>query len=200
MWAELQRQFDAEGLRVRKGVVQDASFITSDPGHAPADKSRGDGARTRRSRDGSWSKKAGRSYFGYKLHAKVDTDHGLIRDLEATPANVHDSRVDLSVPGEVVYRDKGYQGAVPRGWNASMRRGARDHPLSIWDRLRNARIGRKRCPGERPFAVIKRVFGMGHVLVTTVERVRVKMVFACLCFKWFSWGGWVSRSVGYESG
>ena len=71
---------------------------------------------------------------------KVDTDHGLIRDLEATPANVHDSRVDLSVPGEVVYRDKGYQGVEPRGYNATMRRGARDHPLCIWDRLRNARI------------------------------------------------------------
>jgi len=41
---------------------------------------------------------------------KVDTDHGLIRDLEATPANVHDSRVDLSVLGEVVYRDYGLSG------------------------------------------------------------------------------------------
>ena len=30
--------------------------------------------------------------------------------------------------------------------------------------------------------MIKRVFNMGHVLVTTVERVRVKMVFACFCF------------------
>jgi IS5 family transposase len=30
--------------------------------------------------------------------------------------------------------------------------------------------------------VIKRVFGSGHVLVTTVPRVHVKMVFACLCF------------------
>ena len=63
-----------------------------------------------------------------------------------------------------------------------MRRGARDHPLYIWDRLRNARINQKRAPGERSFAVIKRVFGSGHVLVTTVERVRVKMVFACMCF------------------
>jgi len=182
VWAELQRQLDEKGLQVRKGVVQDASFITSDPGHARADKPRGDGARTRRSRDGSWSKKGGKSFFGYKLHAKVDTDHGIIRDLEVTAANVHDSRVDLSSPGEVVYRDKGYQGVEPRGFNASMRRGARDHPLCIWDRLRNARINRKRAPGERPFAVIKRVFGSGHVLVTSVERVRVKLVFACLCF------------------
>jgi len=182
VWAELQRQLDAKGLKVRKGVVQDATFITADPGHARADKPRGDEAQTRRSRDGTWTKKGSRSYYGYKLHMKMDLDHGLIRDLETTPANVHDSRVDLSWPGEVVYRDKGYQGAVPRGWDATMRRGARGHPLCIWDRLRNRRISRKRCPGERPFAVIKRVFGSGHVLVTSLPRVRVRMVFACLCF------------------
>jgi len=182
VWAELQRQLDAKGLKVRKGVVQDASFITADPGHAKADKPRGTEAKTRRSRDGSWTKKGSKSFFGFKLHAKMDLDHGLIRDLETTTASVHDSRVDLSEPGEVVYRDKGYQGVEPRGFNASMRRGARDHPLCIWDRLRNRRINRKRAPGERPFAVIKRVFGSGHVLVTSVQRVRVKMVFACLCF------------------
>jgi IS5 family transposase len=188
IWAELQRQLGEKGLKVRKGVVQDASFITSDPGHARADKPRGEEARTRRSKDGAWSVKGNKSYFGYKLHTKVDTDLGLLRDLEVTPANVHDNQVDLSLPGEVVYRDKGYQGVEPRGWDATMRRGARGHPLSVWDRLRNARIGRGRAPGERPFAVIKRVFGSGHVLVTTVSRVRVKMVFACLGFDVFQLG------------
>ena len=182
VWEELQRQLDERGLRVRKGVVQDATFITSDPGHAPADKPRGGEARTRRSRDGRWAKKGGESSFGFKLHVKTDVDLGLIRDLETTPANVHDSRVDLSRPGEVVYRDRGYFGVEPRGHNATMRRGARGRPLGIRDRLRNRRINRKRAPGERPFAVIKRVFDAGHVLATTVPRVRVKMVFACLCF------------------
>jgi transposase, IS5 family len=182
VWEELQRQLDEKGLKVQKGVVQDASFITSDPGHAPVDTPRGEEAQTRRSKDGAWVKKGNKSYYGYKLHAKMDVDHGLVRDLETTPANVHDSRVDLSLPGEVVYRDKGYQGVKPRGWNATMKRAARGHPLSIWDRLRNRRINRKRAPGERPFAVIKRVFGSGHVLVTTVPRVHVKLVFACFCF------------------
>ena len=182
IWAELQRQLDEKGLKVKKGVVQDATFITSDPGHAPAKEPRGGEAKTRRSRDGSWAKKGSRSYYGYKLHAKVDVDHGLIRDLETTTASVHDSRVDLSKPGEVVYRDKGYFGVKPRGYDATMRRGVRGHPLGIRDRLRNRRINRKRAPGERPFAVLKRVFNAGHVLVTTVPRVHVKMIFACLCF------------------
>ena len=78
--------------------------------------SRGGGeARTKRSRDGSWANKGGKSSYGYKLHSKTDVDYDLIRDLETTPANVHDSRVDPSLPGEVVYRDKGYFGVKPRG-------------------------------------------------------------------------------------
>ncbi len=105
VWAELQRQLDLKGLTVRKGVVQDASFITADPGHARADKPRGTEAKTRRSKDGAWSKKGATSYFGYKLHMKMDLDHGLIRELEASAANVHDSRVDISRLGEVVYRE-----------------------------------------------------------------------------------------------
>jgi IS5 family transposase len=179
VWAELQRQLDAKGLTVKKGVAQDASFITADPGGSGP---RGEEAETRRSRDGSWAKKGGKSSFGYKLHTKTDTDLGLIRDLETTPANVHDSRVDLSLPGEVVYRDKGYFGVEPRGWDATMRRAARGHPLSVWDRLRNRRINGKRAPAERVFAVIKRVFNGGRVLVTSLPRVRVKLVFSCLCF------------------
>jgi IS5 family transposase len=182
LWAELQRQLDEKGLKVRKGVVQDASFITADPGHAPAEEPRGDEAKTRRSRDGTWAKKGSRSSFGYKLHAKTDVDRGLIRDLETTTASVHDSQVDLTRPGEVAYLDKAYFGVETRGHSAAMRRGTRGHPLGIRDRLRNRRINRKRAPGERPFAVIKRVFGSGHVLVTTVLRVHVKMVFACFCF------------------
>jgi len=113
IWAELQRQLDVKGLKVRKGVAQDASFITADPG--PSNKPRGEEAKTRRCRDGAWAKRRDGSTFGYKVHVKTDLEHGLIRDVEATSASVHDSAVDLSVPGEVVYRDKGYFGVEPRG-------------------------------------------------------------------------------------
>ncbi len=180
LWEELQRQMDERGLKVKKGVAQDASFITADPGGSG--RSRGEHARTRRSRDGDWAKRRRGSSFGYKLHVKTDLEHGLIRDLETTSASVHDGRVDLSREGEVVYRDKGFFGVRPRGYDATMRKGVRGHPLGIRDRLRNARISRRRAPVERAFAVLKRVFRAGHVLVTTGERVRVKMMFTCVCF------------------
>jgi IS5 family transposase len=33
IWNELQRQLEVKGLKIRKGVIQDATFITADPGH-----------------------------------------------------------------------------------------------------------------------------------------------------------------------
>ncbi len=43
---------------------------------------------------------------------------------------VHDNRVDLSRPGEVVYRDRGYFGVEPRGYSATMRSGVRGRSVS----------------------------------------------------------------------
>ena len=73
VWHELQKQLEAMNLEVKKGIMQDASFITSDPGHAKKDTPRGDEAKTRRSRDGIWAKKGTKSYFGYKLHGVMGT-------------------------------------------------------------------------------------------------------------------------------
>ena len=182
VWKMLQLQLDVLGLKVKKGVFQDASFITADPGHAKADEPRGKDAKTRRSKDGSWTKKGKKSYFGYKHHLKSDMDYGLIRAVETTTASVHDSTVDLSEPGEVVYRDRAYSGVPSRGYSATMKRAARGHPIGIREKLRNKRISRKRAPVERSFAVIKNVFDSGHVRVTTVARVGVKMLFASFGF------------------
>lgn len=120
IWEELQRQLDVKGLEIRKGTIQDATFITADPGHASTDTPRGDTAKTRRSKDGTWTKKGKKSYFGYKLHTKEDCDFGLIRALEVTTASTHDSQIDLSKEGEVVYRDRGYFGTETKGFNATM--------------------------------------------------------------------------------
>jgi IS5 family transposase len=38
-------------------MIQDATFINSDPGYAKADKPRGDEAKTRKSKDGTGKKK-----------------------------------------------------------------------------------------------------------------------------------------------
>ena len=43
-------------------------------------------------RDARWTKKHGRSFFGYKNHVNADTKHKLIRHYAVTDAAVHDSQ------------------------------------------------------------------------------------------------------------
>jgi len=180
VWAELQRQLDAMGLQVKRGTVQDATFIEADPGSSK--KLRGENAKTRRSRDGTWTKKGKESYFGYKLHQKTDIDYSLIRKIETTTAKLHDSQVDLSTEGEVVLRDRGYFGVKAKGIDFTMKRRTTEYQLGDLDKERNRLISILRSPGERPHAVIKRVFGAGRVLVTTVKRVSVKMMVTAFAF------------------
>ena len=64
--------------------------------------------------------------------------------------------------------------------DATMDKSLRGHKLPIESIRRNIRITRKRSRGERPYSVIKTIFHGGHVFVTTIPRVRVKNMFACL--------------------
>jgi len=68
------------------------------------------------------------------------------------------------------------------GIDYTMKRRTTDIPLSELDKERNRLISALRSPGERPHAVIKRVFGAGRVLVTTVKRVGVKMMVTAFAF------------------
>ena len=47
---------DKLGFGILRGVIQDTTFITTDPDHAKKDKPRGDEALTRRPKEGTWSK------------------------------------------------------------------------------------------------------------------------------------------------
>ncbi len=180
VWAELQRQLDAKGLQVKRGTIQDATFIEADPGSSK--KPRGKDAKTRRSRDGTWAKKGNEIHFGYKLHQKTDIDYCLIREMETSTASLHDSQVDLSIEGEVVLRDRGYFGVQAKGIDFTMKRRTAEYQLSELDKERNRLISILRSPGERPHAVIKRIFGAGNVLVTTLRRVHVKMMVTAFAF------------------
>ena len=227
LWKEIWKQFSSKGITVKGGTIQDATFITSDPGHGKRKK--GDGtipvdpvfqvnetaetkqpetgmsekelkaaksaekeqrkkareeerknAKTRRSKDGSWAVKNKRAHFGYKLHTIQDAGNDMIINYSTTTASVHDSQIDLGIPGIVNYRDRGYFGAEGRGIDATMDKSLRGHKLPIESIRRNIRITRKRSRGERPYSVIKTIFHGGHVFVTTIPRVRVKNMFACL--------------------
>ena len=216
LWKELQRQIDEKGFTVKEGTIQDATFITSDPGQKRKKKDQ-EGRMTRRrikiqkpsrrarfksliktylifqiilliarpnqkdldedpTNEGSWAKKGVKSFFGYKGHILIDTEHHLIRKIETTTASVHDSQVDLGIEEIPRYADKGYDGAKTRGYDAAMKKAARGHKLGIRDILRNKRISKKRSHIERCFAVMKRAHNAGHVSVTTVARAGIKFM------------------------
>ncbi len=70
----------------------------------------------------------------------------------------HDTTVDLSNRGIIVYRDRGYFGHDQRGIDGTMDRSVRNHKLSIECVRRNLRISRKRSPVVYPYSIIKRIF------------------------------------------
>ena len=151
--------------------MQDASFIEADKGEYG--KPRGDDAKTRRSKDGSSATKNNEKHFGYKAYTLVN-EIKIIEKLSVTPANVHDSQIDLSLPGIICYRDKGYFGSECKGINGIMDRSVRGHPLPVKSIRRNIRISKIRSAVEHPHAFFKGMFHFGHVMVTTVQRVRLK--------------------------
>ena len=92
--------------------------------------------------------------------------------------------VDLSKKGEICVRDRGYpQGG--RGLCISMIKATRGVPLRQKDKELNKFLAKVRAPVEHPYAVIKRVFHAGRILVTTVVRVKVRMTFVCTCYNLF---------------
>lgn len=113
----------------------------------------------------------------------MDKENLFIRSIATSTASLHDSQVDLSEQGQMVYRDRGYFGVEPKAsMDKTMDLATRNHPLTCKQIRRNRAISRIRSLVERPYAVIKRVFKSGHVLVTTIERVHVKMSFL-LCIQ-----------------
>jgi IS5 family transposase len=78
---------------------------------------------TRRSRDGTYTKKASKTFFGYKGHTSVDEDV-FIDNFVVTTASVYYASVSLSVLGRTNYRDKGYFGSHRNGNDGTMDRAA----------------------------------------------------------------------------
>ena len=93
---------------------------------------------------------------------------------------------NLVAEGDIAaYRDKGYFGKplLAKGVrDETMKRANRARKLNGGEQKRNRKISRIRSPGERPFAVIKRVFHGTRTYVKTLIRVRVKEMFKCFAF------------------
>lgn len=181
IWDEVQRQIINHGITIEKGVIQDAKFITADPGKKNSGmKDRGKGEPSSRNEDGSWTKKGNKSIFGYKMHTKIDIKNKLITCMGLSTAKTHDGKVDLASENEIIYRDRGYSGmgTKARG-DATMKRGKHITPHEI---LRNKRITKLRSRGEHPYGTMTRMFKAGHTRLTELHRVYIQQTFVCIVY------------------
>jgi IS5 family transposase len=193
---EVGRQLAQAGFIARGGQIIDASIVTvpvqrnrSEENHAikqgevPGDWNAA--KRAQKDVQARWTKKHGKSYYGYKLHANVDRRFGFIRAMEVTPASVGDTTVletllDASNTRKDIYADSAYtkrareKALSAQGYRVHIqRKGETNRPLSAAQKRRNRRIARQRVFGEHAFA---RLTHMGGKHLRTIGLARARTV------------------------
>jgi IS5 family transposase len=174
--AEVNRQLDARGLIVRKGTLVDATIIAAAAAPPPYE----EGQVSERDPDAAFTKKNGKSYFGYKAHLAVDEESGLVRKAEMSSADLHDSRKgEALIQGDekAYYADKAYDSAALREKLKALKiadriafKGKRNRPLVNWQVWFNKTTSRVRCAVERANATMKRWYGMTRVRYLGLSR------------------------------
>jgi IS5 family transposase len=171
-FAEVNRQLDARGLIARKGTIIDATIVVA--ASRRPDIAAGAKPSLPREPAATFTRKGGKSYFGYRLHVGVDAGGGIIRRLALTPAHVNDSTVAEGVicgDEAAVYADKGYENKRRRRTlkglgikDRIMHRSHKNQPaLPHWQQRRNALIAPRRAPVERVFGNFKRLYRRARV-------------------------------------
>jgi len=177
LFAEVNRQLEGKGLMVKSGTLVDATIIEArakPPGPKEGEVSDVDP-------DAGFTKKRGRSHFGYKLHTGVDEGSGLIRSVETTSADVHDSLAFKAlVMGDegAVYADKAYGSQKHRDFlkthgigDGLMYKAARNRPLKPWQTWFNVAVSSIRAGVERVYGTGKTAYGLGQTRYFGEERV-----------------------------
>ena len=140
--------------------------------------------RSQKDTDARWTKKHGKSHYGYKNHVSVDRRHKLVRRYRVTDAAVHDSRVvdDILDPDNTasdVWADSAYRSAEieakleEKGLKSRIhRKGHRDKPLSERSMRGNKTRSKVRARVEHVFGAQSN--DMGGTLVRSIGLVRAK--------------------------
>ena len=132
--------------------------------------------------DARWTKKHGKSYYGYKNHINIDREHKLIRRYAVTDASVHDSQVfddvlDEENSGRSVWADSAYRSEAreeqlrERGYKSRIhRKNSRHRTLNQQEQATNHRRSKVRARVEHVFG--NQRMTQGNILVRTKGKVR----------------------------
>jgi IS5 family transposase len=198
---ELFGQFDLhlarQGYIARGGQILDASIApvpknhntreenkTIKTGEVPEDWENKPAKRSQKDVDARWTKKHGKSHYGYKNHVNVDRKHKLVRRYHVSDAALHDSQaVDHLLmrgnTGSGVWADAAYRSEEmeaklhDRKLKSHIhRKGKRGKPLTEQAKKSNRTKSTARVRVEHVFGA--QTNDMGGVLVRTVGIARAK--------------------------
>jgi IS5 family transposase len=183
---ELQRQFDRQGLVIRRGTLIDATLVEaavkpSGSASAPSDP------------DAAFARRQGKhgSTFGFKAHVAVDQGSGLVRTAILTPANINETSVaDQLIQGDegALYADMAYatkaRSAALKARaikDCVMRRPNKHHPkLSARMARRNRLIAKVRGRVESLFGLFKRQYAWRRVRYLGLARNQTHLNLLCM--------------------
>ena len=135
LFEQFAAQLEGLGYRARKGQLVDASLVPAPvqrntreenaqvkSGEAPEDWEAEEAKAKRRQKDveARWTKKHGKSHYGYKNHVNVDNKHKLVRKYAVSAANVHDSQLlddllDEDNSSKAIWADSAYRSREQEG-------------------------------------------------------------------------------------
>lgn len=192
--AAVSVQLQRAGFIARGGQIIDASIVSAPiqrntreenaaiaQGEVPKDWS--PAKRAQKDVEARWTRKNGRNFYGYKLHANVDRRRGFIRRMEVTAASVTDTTMLEAVLDENtcrdVYADRGYTKRArelalkEQGYRVQIqRKGERYKALSATQQRRNRRIAKQRVFVEHAFA---RLAQLGGKFIRSIGLARAKV-------------------------
>jgi IS5 family transposase len=134
--------------------------------------------------DARWTKKHGKSHYGYKNHINVDRRHKLVRCYHVTTASVHDSQaleavLDADNTASDVWADSAYRSAeietMLKGKSLTSRihyKGHRNKPLSKRQEQGNKTRSKTRVRVEHIFGAQSN--DMGGTLVRSIGIIRAE--------------------------
>jgi IS5 family transposase len=175
-----------QGLTMKGGAIVDATIISS-----RAKQPQG-GEVSRTDPEAGWTKKRGEYHHGYKMHACVDAEHGLVHGLSVTSADVHDSLVFAQLIDEedqVVYADKAYDSQKNRRILEEndiecriLYKGKRNQIQPNWQKHLNGLWNKTRSGVERTFAHLKGNQGLGQARYFGLKKNAVWATFNAIAY------------------
>jgi transposase, IS5 family len=191
---------EAKGYIARGGQMVDATIVPVPKqrnsreendavkiGKTPEEWEKDPAKNRQKDKDARWTKKHGKSFFGYKNHVNADARHKLIRQYDVTDASVHDSQkfdglLNQANTSSDVYADSAYRSGETeaklslRGLRSRIHhRANRNHPLSQAQENANRQKSKVRARIEHVFGAQQTSPGGRIVRTIGIARAKVKI-------------------------